>query len=599
MTTVNELIEKRKIFWEYKHDILEDKKLTDDITDLIFSDNKLMLELMEKPELLIPLQFIIVDKERNTIPFFPNDVQCFVLDIIRKGINDFKLHKRSSLKFRCLKGRQEGVTAIITALQLACTLLSPNFSGYTMADKGENAKVILNDKGKYAYHNLADKFKPHEKFNSANEIFFDKLNSSWRTASAESTESGRSRTINFLHFSESAFFPNMLKTMAALDPTLTKNAIIFEETTGNGFNSFRENWYDKDSEFENIFIPWWWAKEYSIEFESEEIGVEFKTNVDNQISKFFKKLYFLKTVEKLNYNQLYFYFKKRKTLKGLLEQEYPCSAEEAFLFSGRTYFDKELVENKIIELKKVKIVEKRLGDAYVIFEAPQEGEKYYIGVDVAEGIESGDASHAKIIKASTCEEVGFVHGHFSPDRFGDILVDIAVEYNKAFLGIEANNHGHSVIATVYRYRNYKNIYISHQHGRVFDKKDTSKKLGWTTTESSKYLMLDELDSALRDDIIHFKDVKFFKEAHKVTVDEKGKVALTGKDRVVAAGIAYQMRKYYGKMNAVAEYYASQASEQKEKELMVANSDVLMHTDISGGGEDSKVNVVKFERPYRG
>jgi hypothetical protein len=57
-------------------------------------------------------------------------------------------------------------------------------------------------------------------------------------------------------------------------------------------------------------------------------------------------------------------------------------------------------------------------------------------------------------------------------------------------------------------------------------------------------MLDELDEALRNGYIIIKDPEFYKEALSVLVDDAGKANITGKDRVAANAIAYQMRKYY-------------------------------------------------------
>ena len=150
------------------------------------------------------------------------------------------------------------------------------------------------------------------------------------------------------------------------------------------------------------------------------------------------------------------------------------------------------------------------------------------------------------------EEVAFIHGHISPDNFGDMIVDIAREYNVAFVAIERNNHGHSVLATVYRYRAYKNIYYE---TAVDNKKDPeSKKLGWSTNTKTKHLMLDELDTAIRNEEIIIKDKECIKELYAVVKDEKGNVDLNGKDRVVALSIALQMRKYAKNRNVSFEVF---------------------------------------------
>lgn len=562
---LDKLISERKRIWALTENLEADRIFREKAANDILLNAPLFKDLCDNPEKLIPLMFLIVDKKRRTIPFFPNTVQDHVLERIKQGRIDFYTGKRNSMKYRCLKGRQQGVTAIITALQLALTILTPNFTGFTMADTGDNAKTILNDKGKYPYRNIPEILKPHEKFNSQNEIFFDNLNSSWRIASAESGEAGRSRTISFFHGSECGFWSDYLGIMAALNPAITNEAIIFEETTANGHNDFYENWFDEESDYENIFLAWWLSDEYRLNFENEDIEKEFKDNIENEKTKFYRKLKVLRDDKGLDYNQLYWYFTKRKTLKDKLEQEYPCSEEEAFLFSGRPYFDRDTVERNILELSNIEPIESIMDGSFVIYEKPVDDEKYYIGADVAEGLADGDSSHAKIIKASTAEEVAYIHGKFSTDRFGNILVDYAKKYNNAYLGIENNNHGHAVINTVYINRAYRNIHFQYDVNKAAEKKNRAKKLGWTTSEATKYIMLDELDSALRDESVYFKDIELFKEAHRVLVDDKGRASINGKDRVAAAAIAWQMRKYYNKQNNVAEYYKKLADINRKKQ----------------------------------
>ena len=555
---------KRKEQWESTKSVEVDKLLRYNIAKNLIGSPELMTELVANPEKLIPLLFIIVDKKKQTVPFFPNNVQDFVIGRIKQGKIDYKAGIRNSLKFKCLKGRQQGITAIMTAYQLALTILTNNFSGFTMADSGDNAKVILNDKGKYPYRNLPEFFTPHEKFNSSSEIFFDDLNSSWRIASAESGEAGRSRTISFFHGSEVGFWTNYSSIVAALNPAITQDAIIFEETTANGHNDFYENWFDPETDFENIFIPWWLSLEYTLKFESAEAEEKFIQDIEEETSSFYTKLKLLRDKEGLNLGQLYWYYSKRRALKDKLEQEYPCNEHEAFLFSGRPFFDRLIVEQNLISLKGIIPVEKKQGDSIVIFEEPIEGEKYYIGADVAEGLVEGDSSHAKVIRASNSTEVAFIHGKYSTDRFGDVLVQYAKMYNNAYIGVENNNHGHAVINTIYITHLYRNVHMQYETNRATEKKNRSRKLGWTTTEASKYIMLDELDAALRDDDIHLLDIDFYKEAHTVAVDEKGKVSINGKDRVAATAIAWQMRKYHYRQNSVSQYYEQLAASKKER-----------------------------------
>ena len=130
-------------------------------------------------------------------------------------------------------------TSFITAYQLACTITHKNFSGFTIADCNDNTHSIFEDKAKFPYGNLPDVLKPSEKYNNRKEMQFDKINSKWRIATA-SKDIGRSKTINFLHGSEAAFWDVLISDVqSAIGEALTKDSIQIYESTANGYNEFQ------------------------------------------------------------------------------------------------------------------------------------------------------------------------------------------------------------------------------------------------------------------------------------------------------------------------------------------------------------------------
>ena len=195
--TITDLINKRKTLWQKHGDICLDKELVEAIADKILDTEEIRNEVRKNPFLLIEACFTIVDKKRSSVPFFFNAVQ-----------RDF-VEKLSTLgrkkPFFILKGRQQGFTTLISALMLSSAITQRNFSGFTLADRDDNTKAIFVDKAKFMYGALPERLKPTEKFNSVNELYFERLNSSWRIASASSNV-GRSRTLSFIHYSEVAFF---------------------------------------------------------------------------------------------------------------------------------------------------------------------------------------------------------------------------------------------------------------------------------------------------------------------------------------------------------------------------------------------------------
>ena len=236
----------------------KDKALRGIIAKTILSTPELLKEVSKKPYLLIEPCFCLVDKKRATVPFFFNEVQK---DFIEK-ISTLGCKK----PYFILKGRQQGFTTLITAIQLSYAIIRKNFSGFTIADRDDNTKAIFIDKAKLMYSYLPEILKPQEKFNSVNELFFDKINSSWRIASA-SANVGRSRTLSFIHFSEVAFFRCPLSDLQkSIVEAATDNALCIYETTANGFNDAKALW--DNGSCHNLFYEWWRTGEYvSTEYE--------------------------------------------------------------------------------------------------------------------------------------------------------------------------------------------------------------------------------------------------------------------------------------------------------------------------------------------
>lgn len=558
--TAADIIARRRKLWDETHDLEQDNEFVASTADYMLEPkaNLLRDEIKARPELLIEMTFTLVDKELETVPFFYNDVQAEFVADLRQAIEDRKSGRRNHIKILILKGRQQGFTTVITAFQLAHTIIRTNFPGMTIAHRDEATRTIFEEKAKFPYRNLPEALKPTELYNNRMEFHFEKLNSRWRIATAGSKYIGRSKMLTFFHGSEAASWNSIMLVKAGLGQALTKNAIEILETTAQGENEFKTLWDEAikgRNNYEPKFYEWWRSSDYRLPYENEMLEFEHYRAVCEGIAtehfpdaEFNQKLLTLMDEHDLDWEQLYWYESKRQDLKGLLLQEYPCTAEEAFLMSGRPYFDRALCQRLLIAKMDIKPVEIRLGGSIVLFEKPDPKELYLAGADVAEGLADGDFSHAPFYRRSDFKQVAYIHGHFSPDRFGELLVEVGRQYNRAFLGIERNNHGHTVLNEVYKHQKYSEVYMQTVQDQKTDRK--TKKLGWLTTETSKYLMLDELDKAVRTGEINPQDAELFAEMSTVTIAEDGSTTVTGKDRVVGHAIAWQMRKHGRAMGPV-------------------------------------------------
>ena len=545
--TISSLIETRKKIFTKYNSIEKDREFTNAVGLEFHSNKNLAKELNQNYFLLIELLFRIRDKEGKLVPFFLNDEQKRFITIFNQ-----EYQKGKSVKILILKSRQQGFTTLITAIQLCMLLCKKGFKGTTVAHLNEATKYIFNSKAKDMYEEIPDTLKYEPKRSNAKEIVIQNTGSFWNCFTAGSKDSARSSTFNFIHGSERAFWKNALENEASLTSALAPKSIQIYETTANGFNDFKDKWDDAvagNTDFIPYFSYWYKQKEYREEFESvlhkDEFishvkqGKRFK-NVDEKFMQFINELLINQNLE---YEQIYWYFKKRQELKGLIYQEYPSTPEQAFLISGTPYFDIQLLYIQLEELRKVEILE-NIRDEIYIFEKPIPEHEYVMGSDVAEGLDEGDDSTFVIIDRESKKTVATGKYKAKPDEHAGILYKYAVMYNNAFLGVERNNHGHSTLNTLENTLEYNNLFSMIRYNTK-TKKETDQ-VGWQTTEQSKFLMLDELDTAHRNEEIIILDERITKEMMGIQ-KENGKVVVNGKDLTVAIAIANQLLKYEPKM----------------------------------------------------
>ena len=522
-------------------------------------------EIVARPYLLIPIAFYIVDKKRNTVPFFFNEVQeDFIEKLETLGTNK---------PFFVLKGRQQGFTSVITAIQLSFAIVRKNFSGFTMADRTDNTMAIFNDKARVVYDRLPEELKPSEKFNSRNEMFFDKLNSSWRIATA-TDQVGRSRTLNFVHFSEVAFYEcNLSDLQAGIGEAITAGAIQVYETTANGFNQAKDLW---DSEScHNLFYEWWRSPEYrSTEYEYLE------TQDPWLIER--KKVLEAKGCDK---EQITWYCKKYDSYldKNTIKQEYPITPTEAFVSSGDCVFDKEAINNQIArcvslqaprrgyftykkeaipipnsegvmvdvewKIKDIEFVESR--DGYIfLHEEPRvkvkDGEithkaPYSLGGDTAGT--GKDYFTGKVICNLDDKTVATLHKQYiDEDLYAEQMYCLGKYYHDALIGIEIN-YSRQPTRILQKKYNYPNLYMRERLDGASDR--SVMDYGFETTTRTKPIIIGELVELMRNNPYIEEDIPTLKEMTTFVKKENGKLeAIDGcyDDLVMAKAIAHFISK---------------------------------------------------------
>lgn len=555
----------RKKRWNEHHDITDDQRFRKAFANELLSNKELKEELFKNPEKLIEIEFVITDKKKEVVPFFLNEVQKDFLNKLSKAKKQYEEGRINAKRFIILKGRQQGFTSVITAYQLAHAIIEKNFEGFTLADSTDNARAIFNNKAKFTFSKLPDCLKPTEKLNNVKQLYFSKMNSNWEVATA-TKDVGRSRTPNFFHGSEVAFWDVPIDDiMTALGQALTKDSTIILESTANGFNSFKDLWDSKT--YINCFYEWWRTDEYQLNIESDIKRREMYDVIENGNTWIADRLRLLKK-KKLNENQIYWYYDKWLQLKDKIKQEYPCFPEEAFLMSGRPVFNVENILAQIEYLKgkykrhpykegyfkfewrnpdtedeivdsSITFVESHEYNPIQIYYKPEKSAPYVIGGDTKG--EGRDFYTGQVLDNRTGERVAKLRMQSKLSKpYTHQMYCLGKYYNEALVGIEINfNTG--PIEELTRLH-YPKQYIR----RKFDnyKKTLEDAYGWKTDGNTRPLIIDKYAELIEYNIDLINDIETLEEALTFIYDDNGRPdAMVGKhdDLIIADMIANQIR----------------------------------------------------------
>lgn len=245
----------------------------------------------------------IIDKQGELVPFTLNPVQAQYMT------------QDSTGRDIVLKARQQGFSSLILGRFTADFILKENSQSVVVADVSDNAIALL-ERVKFYVKSFGEKtgVKIPLKYNSKYELFNELMNTKYTIGTAENTEFGRSRTITNLHLSEAAFYRNFKKLLSGALQAVVPDGYVVIETTANGFNEFREYWYESkggETGFTPLFYP-------GSHFYSQE-----------------------------------FLEKKKMELKDQFTQEYPETDVEAFITSGKMYFESEAMQWYLTQIKEV------------------------------------------------------------------------------------------------------------------------------------------------------------------------------------------------------------------------------------------------------
>lgn len=395
------------------------------------------------------------------------------------------------------------------------------------------------------------------------------LESSMQTTSLENAGAGFG--ILYLHLSEVARDPwcsergsEALTTALQTVPLDSGTAVIMESTAQGVGNNFHEMWLAAEatgsdsSDYIPFFAPWWEEPTYVA-----KVPVDFERTQEEEtladIARSSPWAPWELSDEQIQWRRLCIANECRGKIDQF-HQEYPSTPREAFLTSGRPYFDPEAVERHRIHADMTK--PKHVGDVITrmvdgsapqavfepnrygdcrIWEEPEPGVDYLIFADCAAGTnDDGDYQSGYVMRRDEMVIVAAWHGLVDRDIFADNLCRLGWIYNTALIAVEVTAGWGASVITSLRKDSYPNIYRRRGAGDKRDRK-RMQNYGWETTQKTRAEMLDALAMALREDDIVCNDPQLLEECRTFTYKNGKPQAQEGchDDRVMsAAGAVY-------------------------------------------------------------
>lgn len=389
-----------------------------------------------------------------------------------------------------LKARQLGISWCACGYALWQCLFRDNQLILLYSQGQDEANELLN-RIKFLYQNLPDSLKQFlpiiDSENTENLVFKNRS----RIKSLPATKrSGRGFTANLVILDEAAFLSFPEELYSALKPTVEKGKLLILSTANGLGNWFCQMWQNslRNGAFKTIFLNW------RVRPGRDEEWYERERVETNNPLKFL--------------------------------QEYPNTAEEAFVSSGSGRFHPDWIANQRKFVQKGKSAQfTRQG--CTVFSEPVKAKDYWVGADVSEGVK-GDYSYCVVVDSNGQQVCEYHSNMIEPADYAQVLLDIAKYYNDANLAVERNNHGHLVLH-VLKNSGYSNLFT-----------DKDSKRGWLTNTASKPLMIDCLADALKEASVQIRSETIISELVTYATLENGSTgAMSGyhDDGVTALAIA--------------------------------------------------------------
>lgn len=281
-------------------------------------------------------------KSGQLLPFIFNQPQNFLHAALEK-----QLMATGKIRALILKGRQEGCSTYIAGRFYWKATRNQGQSVFVLSHEADTTEKLFQMVGRF--HELCpDPVKAKTDIENRRRIVFTGLESEYFVGTAGNENVGRGGTVQLLHASEAAFYPSAVGFSTGLlqsVPDLPGTEVILESTANGMDPVFYVMCMDAlagKSEYQLIFLPWFWMLEYR-----KKVPEDFKPTEEEED---------LKRTYLLDDEQIFWRRMKIAELKDvkLFMREYPNNIHEAFTTTGSSLINPQ----KIMDARKSNVIDK-------------------------------------------------------------------------------------------------------------------------------------------------------------------------------------------------------------------------------------------------
>lgn len=467
------------------------------LRDIIKAEYK---KCFENPIYFMKKYVKIQHPKRGTIPFELYPFQEKALeDLIG---NDYSI---------ILKSRQLGITTLTSAYSLWMMIFNSDKNILCISITQETSKEIVT-RVRFANDNLPSWLKIPEV--EDNRLSLRLKNGSQIKAVSSSGTAGRSSALSMLIIDEAAFIDNIDTIWTSAQSTLATGGKAIVLSTPNGVgNFFHKTWVkaeagEKDNKFKTIRLPWHLHPERDQKWRDEQTA-----------------------------------------LLGPKMSAQECDCD--FATSGNTVVEIPVLDFYKTTMVKDPVETRGIDKSLWLWEYPDYNRTYLVAADVARG-DGSDFSACHVLDAETMRQVAEYKGQVSTKDYGNILYNLATEYNNALLVVENASVGWGTIQQLID-RKYQNLFYSSADLKYVDvERQITNRLnaqerkmspGFSTTSVTRQLVISSLERYMREKSITIQSIRTVDELYTFIWKNGKAEAMNGynDDLVMSLGIALWIR----------------------------------------------------------